>query len=109
MDSTTPRRVVGTVAGLLVLCALIVRRVDEPPDPVPASAPPTEFSAERAFAHVREIAQRPHPTGSVDNARVRDYVLGQLRAFGLQPQLQEVTAVGTRYPVAGYVRNILAR
>ena len=109
MLSTTPRRAAGTIAGLLVLWALLVRRASDPPDPVPASAPPTEFSAERAFAHVREIAQRPHPTGSADNARVRDYVLGQLHAFGLEPQVQEATGIGTRYPVAGHIRNILAR
>src|SRR6476659_5841032 len=109
MHSTTPRRVAGTIAGLIVLCALVVRNVGEPPDPVPATAPPTEFSAERAFAHVREIAQRPHPTGSADNARVRDYVFRQLHALGLEPQVQEATGVGTRYPVAGHVRNVLAR
>src|SRR5262249_32744564 len=109
MHSTTLRRAAGTVAGLLVLCALIVRRVAEPPDPVPASAPPTEFSAERAFAHVREIAQRPHPIGTGDNARVRDYVLGRLRALGLNPQVQDATGVSTRYAEAGYVHNILAR
>ena len=109
MHSTTPRRAAGTVAGLLVLCALIVRRADEPPAPVPASAPATEFSAERAFAHVREIAQRPHPAGSADNARVRDYVVRQLHALGLEPQIQEATGIGTRYPVAGHIRNILAR
>src|SRR6476646_1436247 len=109
MHSTTPRRVAGTIAGLIVLCALVVRHVSEPPDPVPATAPPTEFSAERAFAHVREIAQRPHPTGSADNARVRDYVFRQLHALGLEPQVQEATGVGTRYPVAGHVRNVLAR
>ena len=109
MHSTTPRRAAGTVAGLLVLCALIVRRADEPPAPVPASAPATAFSAERAFAHVREIAQRPHPAGSADNARVRDYVVRQLHAMGLEPQIQEATGIGTRYPVAGHIRNILAR
>jgi len=108
MHSAT-RRAVGTAAGLLVLCALLVRRAAEPPDPVPASAPATEFSAERAFTHVREIAQRPHPVGSPDNARVRDYLLARLRALGLEPQVQEATGVGTRYAVAGYVRNILAR
>ncbi len=109
MQSTTPRRAVGTVAGLLVLCALLVRRAAEPPDPLPTNAPATEFSAERAFAHVREIAQRPHPLGSPDNARVRDYVVGQLRSLGLEPQVQGATGVGTRYAEAGYVRNILAR
>ena len=109
MHSTTPRRAFGTALALLVLCALLVRHVSQPPDPIPATAPPTEFSAERAFAHVREIAQRPHPIGSRDNARVREYLLGRLRAFGLDPQVQEATGVGTRYPEAGYVRNVLAR
>src|SRR5918912_410793 len=37
------------------------------PDPVPASAPPTAFSSARARAHLRTIAQRPHPTRSPGN------------------------------------------
>lgn len=61
------------------------------------------------MVHVREIAQRPHPTGSADNTRVREYVLAQLRALGLEPQVQEATAVGTRSPTAAHVRNVLAR
>jgi hypothetical protein len=80
-----------------------------PPAPVAATAPATEFSAERALGHVREIAQRPHPAGSADNARVREYLLAQLRTLGLDPQVQEATGVGTRYPEAGRVRNVLAR
>jgi len=109
MDSTSPHRAVATVIALVVLCALLVRHASRPPTPVPASAPATEFSAERALAHVREIAQRPHPTGSADNARVREYLLTQLRALGLEPQVQEATGVGTRYAEVGYIRNVLAR
>jgi len=109
MFSTTPRRAVITTAGILVLCALLVRDASQPPAPIAASAPATEFSAERALAHVREIAQRPHPTGSPDNARVREYLLTQLRAIGLQPQVQEATGVGVRYRQAGQVRNVVAR
>jgi hypothetical protein len=88
---------------------LLVRYASVPPAVVPASAPATEFSAERALAHVRAIAQRPHAIGSPDNTRVREYVIGQLRSLGLEPQVQEATGVGTRYPEVGYVRNVLAR
>ena len=109
MHSTTRRRAGATVVALIVLCALLVRYASQPPEPVPASAPATQFSAERAFVHVREIAQRPHPIGSPDNARVREYVMAQLRALGVDPQVQEATAVGTRYAEAGYVQNIVAR
>ena len=109
MPSTTPRRIASTVVALFVLCALLVRRAALPPAPVPATAAATVFSAERAMAHVREIAQRPHPAGSADNARVREYVLAQLRALGLDAQVQEATGVGTRYPEAGRVRNVMAR
>ena len=109
MLSTPSRRPVITVAAVFVLCALLVREASQPPAPVAASAPATDFSAERALAHVLEIAQRPHPTGSPDNARVREYLLAQLRALGLDPQVQEATGVGTRYAAAGRVRNVMAR
>ena len=42
---------------------------------VPASAPATEFSAERAMEHIRVIAQEPHPVGSPENAQVRAYII----------------------------------
>jgi acetylornithine deacetylase/succinyl-diaminopimelate desuccinylase-like protein len=59
--------------------------------------------------HVALIAQRPHPMGSVDHDRVRDYILFQLSQLGLAPQVQHTTAIGTRYREAGRVQNILAR
>ena len=98
----------ATASGLAVLCAISVLRVTRPPSPVPATAPDTVFSAERAMRHVEAIAVRPHPMGSADHDRVRDYIMAELTALGLKPQLQVTTAVGTRYQVAGRVQNILA-
>jgi len=94
--------------ALLVLCAYSVTRVTRPPRPVPATAPDTVFSAERAMRHVEQIALRPHPMGTADHDRVRDYLLSQLTALGLKPQVQTTTGIGTRYPVAGRVQNVLA-
>src|SRR5918912_200010 len=62
------------------------------PDPVPASAPPTAFSSARALAHVRAIAQRPHPIGSPANAAVRDYLVEEFSTLGLKPEVQKATA-----------------
>lgn len=77
-------------AGALLLAVLVALfiglRAAMPPSVVPASAPPTVFSAGRAMADVHAIAMRPHPTGSVDNARVRDHLVTRLRALGLSPE-----------------------
>ena len=99
----------GVALGLLLLCAASILRVARPPSEVPATAPDTVFSAERALRHVERIAQRPHPMGTADHDRVRDYIVDQLARLGLQPQIQSVTAIGTRYRDAGHVQNILAR
>ena len=81
-----------------------------PPRPVPASAPPSEFSAERAMAHVEQIAQRPHPVGSPDHARVRDYVAGAIAHLGLKVEIQStVVRRGTTTVRMARVENILAR
>jgi hypothetical protein len=98
----------GAVLGLLVLCAISILRVARPPAAVPATAPDTAFSAERALRHEEEIAQRPHAMGTTDHDRVRDYIVAQLGAMGVHSQIQLATAVGTRYQEAGRVQNILA-
>jgi hypothetical protein len=77
------------------------------PDPLPADAPAGEFSAGRAMVTVRAIAQRPHPVGSADHDRVRDYVLAEFARLGLTPQTQAGTGVFRRY--TGKVENIVAR
>ena len=100
---------IGTLLGLILLCAISIVRVSRPPGIVPASAPDTAFSAARALVHVEQIAQRPHPMGSADHDRVRDYIVGQLAALGIRSQIQRTTAVGTRYQEAGRVQNIVAR
>jgi len=56
-----------------------------PPASVPKTAPPEEFSAERAMDHVRVIAERPHPVGSADSARVRAYLAESLATLGYEP------------------------
>jgi Peptidase family M28 len=81
------------------------------PDAVPAGAPQNEFSAQRALAHVRAVARVPHPTGTNANAEVRQYLLGQLSALGLNPQ--PFTAVGIDNDswalVAGRTNDIVGR
>jgi hypothetical protein len=100
---------IGVALVLLALCALSILRVARPPRAVPATAPDTVFSAQRAMRHVEQIAQRPHPMGTADHDRVRDYIVAQLLALGFRPQIQPATAIGTRYQQAGRVQNILAR
>src|SRR5919112_3045676 len=93
--------VVALVLGALAAVSLLAL---EPPDPLPASAPSSEFSAERAFSHVEQIAERPHPVGSPANAEVRDYLVGTLEDLGLRPTVQEGTSARTKEGTASIAR-----
>lgn len=95
------------LAGGLALWTAIGFTPFARPDPLPSGAPGGEFSAERAMVTVRAIAQRPHPVGSADHDRVRDYVLGEFTRLGLTPATQAGTGTFRRY--TGKVENILAR
>src|ERR687890_538998 len=100
--------VVALVLGAFAAISLLAL---ESPEPLPASAQASEFSAERAFSHVEQIAERPHPVGSPANAEVRDYLIGQLEDLGLQPTIQEATSARTKEGTASIARveNIHAR
>lgn len=82
------------------------------PAVVPASAPASEFSAERAMRDLAVVAAAPHPVGSPRQFAVRDYLIEQIRALGLTPEIQStsvnrVTNLGVVEATA--VENVLVR
>ncbi|HNB70565.1 MAG TPA: M20/M25/M40 family metallo-hydrolase [Acidobacteriota bacterium] len=93
----------------LAIAALSIYHITTPPAVLPATAPPTEFSAERAMTHLWAIAQRPHPSGSIEHQKVREYLVARLKELGLQTEVQKTTALVDRWETAGTVHNILAR
>ncbi len=99
---------------VLLLVALCITLI-QPPAPVPENAPLAQFSSGRAMRHLRAIAQQPHPSGSAEHARVREYIVNELRALGVEPAIQEASVVTQsrlvdgRPVAAGTVRNIVAR
>ena len=66
-----------------------------PPNTVPVSAPLSAFSSGRAMRHLQIIARTPHTTGSAENHAVRDYLVQELAALGLDPEVQQATVVAT--------------
>jgi hypothetical protein len=95
--------------GFIILAAWYSLWMIQPPAPKPTTAPADTFSAERAFNHIREIGQRPHPLGSEENGRVRNYILSELREIGVQPTLQQGIALKRESALAGNVKNILVK
>jgi hypothetical protein len=116
-DGSRPASRRSSTALLLAALALVVALVfvgvylQSPPAAVADGAPPEVFSAGRAMRHVQAIARRPHPLGSAEHAAVRDYLLKELAALGLQPEVQETTAVvhGWNGNGAATVQNLAAR
>jgi hypothetical protein len=98
------------ILALLVL-AVLGLGVSQLPEPLPATAAPTVFSAARATAHLRQIAHEPHSVGTAENAKVRAYIMAELTALGLQPQVQSgMGRMNTRpWGAVGMVNNIVVR
>ncbi|MGH9741162.1 MAG: M28 family peptidase [Candidatus Acidiferrum sp.] len=103
-------RAAGWIIFLFVLIVSAASAVYEgTPAPLPTSSAQNVFSAERAIAYIDAFATAPHPIGSAEHDRVRDYLVSQLTALGVNPEVQRATGVTPRYEVAGTVENIVAR
>jgi hypothetical protein len=82
------------------------------PAPVSADAGVNEFSSGRAIKHLQAITKQPHPPGSSEHAAVREYIVGTLRGYGLEPEIQTATVVDRQRDqvlLAGTVRNVIAK
>ena len=108
----SPRWAAGlTLVFLTGVCWWSLLQVSPPPM-VPATAPPADFSAARALVHLRAFARVPHPVGTAAHDAVRDYIVQQLSALGVQPEVQTATVVSPRWGSpynAATVYNIVAR
>ncbi len=95
---------------LLILTVFAVSRM-APPSAGLASAPPEEFSSNRAMTKLQVIASKPHPLGVPAHDEVRDYLLGELAALGVNAEVQATTSVSQRGGTtrAALVQNIVAR
>lgn len=101
---------IAMVLFITLLAAFSVYR--QAPPAVSADTAPSVFSAARAMKHLEVIAQRPHPIGSSENAVVRDYLIRELNALGLSPEVQTATAINPVWKDefrAGTVENVIAR
>lgn len=75
---------ISLIIGLTLAMLAII-----PSSPKGDDAPASQFSAMRAMEDVRIIAAAPHPTGSIENAKVRAYLIKRLSALGLETSTQE--------------------
>jgi len=87
------QNLIQMIVVLVVIAIAVFVTVNQtlPPDALPSSTPATEFSAERAIKHIKVIAQEPRLIGSSGFENARDYVMGELTALGLTPEIQRST------------------
>jgi hypothetical protein len=89
------------LAGSLALALITIISVltQFPFGTTPASAASDLFSAERALAHLPQIASQPHPGGTPAQAAVHAYLIDQLNSMGWDAQAQKL----------GRFANVVAR
>lgn len=94
---------------IVAACVALGYQAMRPPAPLRSDSA-VDFSAERAFEHIRAIALGPHPMGTAANAEVRRYILATLDELGVEVELQTSVApdfFGNGEPVD--VVNVIGR
>ena len=113
------RRAIGAGVGLLaalllVLGAMAIKGQLLTLPAAPRGDPVDGFDAERAVERLARVLgdERPHPVDSAANDAVRERLIGELRALGLNPRVTDDFACNgfARYPAVACarVRNVVA-
>jgi hypothetical protein len=99
------------VVAILLATAWLAIALVEAPAPPRALPAPVEFSADRAWGHIEEIARSPRPVGTPAHDRARRYVLAELEALGLEVDTLTVLSSGRWGPtvIEALTRNVMAR
>ncbi|WAS94105.1 M20/M25/M40 family metallo-hydrolase [Nannocystis punicea] len=97
-------------AALLAGGLALVQARLEPPPARGEDAPEDMFSATRALARLERLIgdDVPHPVGSAAAAGVRERMLAEFAALGIEAEVQEAFACGPRSAGCGRVWNVVA-
>lgn len=81
------------------------------PDIIPENEKKDKFSAMRALDSLEDFAVKPHPVGSIEHNRVRDYIMDILGELGVPPKIQKMDSVQSAWDnsYTGNIENIVAR
>ncbi len=85
--------------------------INTAPPRIPEKILPEDFSVQREIEHIKAIAQRPHPVGTEEHDKVRDYIAKELGELGLNTEIQKTSnayRIEGRYYIYE-VDNIVAR
>lgn len=69
----------------------------------------TGFSSEKALTHLKYISKKPHYIGTKEHENVRNYILKELEALGLEVQVQEDYSLTEGWGSFTKPKNIVAR
>jgi acetylornithine deacetylase/succinyl-diaminopimelate desuccinylase-like protein len=111
-DDTKKSALLFNIIVAIIIGAIAISLLQlQSPKAVSSDSATTEFSAERAFSHLKEFAVSPHPLGSKEHDRVRDYLVQELETLGLAPEIQKVNSLNLprTWVAGGMVENIVAK
>lgn len=84
--------------GFTAVLIFLTLYFNQPPEPQKTDISSSEFSASRAMEHVKTIARKPHPTGSQENEKVREYLVKEMKKLGLETRVETYKGyLKTRY------------
>ncbi len=82
------------------------------PPPIPSALSLKQFSIENEKNHIRAISQNPHPLGTAEHTRVREYILNELKNLELKPEVQiaqNIDSGASGYARIAGVHNLMTR
>ncbi|MBF0662108.1 MAG: peptidase M28, partial [Rhodococcus sp.] len=83
-----PRGVSLLALVSILLAGLAAAILPSSPTPADSAAPADVFSAERAAAHIDEVASTPRVPGTPDHTAARDYLVSALEELGWRTSVQ---------------------
>lgn len=99
VSTDSPRQQSGAGSQATPTVAAAAAPLSSPPLPN-QTAGQNAFDGKRAFTHVTKmVAMGPRPAGSAELAQTREYIIGELRSYGLKIRTDEFSAktpVGVR-------------